>query len=67
MPPSDINSAINTLVLRVARDSELLHQLEFSFLAEEREKLIAALHNLLPTKYHHTIKDMWARFMTYCK
>ena len=48
-------------------DPELVHQLENSFLPDEREQFTFALHNLLPKQYHHVVKDLWPLFINYCK
>ena len=55
------------LAIKVANDNALVHQIEHSFISEERDQLTIALHSLLSGECQKVVKDPWSGFVTYCK
>jgi hypothetical protein len=66
-PPTTLNGVFAELVKRLAKDTMLLHCLEYSYIPEKRERVATALHNFLPDNWKTEVKDVWREFNTYCK
>ena len=55
------------LAEKVAENPQLLEQLEYSFIPEERAHLVSALQDLLPQESHAIIKDVFSGLLTHCR
>ena len=55
------------LATQVAMDPVLVGLLEHAYDPEKRERLTAALSNLLPENSQATVKNVWCKFSAYCK
>ena len=55
------------LTKQVAANSELLKQIERTFIPEERDRFTSALWRLLPHVYRTEVKDIFSAFSTHCR